>query len=53
LTAVISGQVTDGWLKGARVEGQYTQGTCDHGSVTGGTCFSGTLTIMRGIHADD
>jgi hypothetical protein len=52
-TAVITGQVTDGWLAGTMVEGQYTVGTCDHGSVTGGTCFSGTLTILRGTDSED
>src|SRR5512143_677441 len=50
LTAVISGQVSDGWLAGALVEGQYTQGTCTHGGLTT-TCFSGTLTILRGLDA--
>jgi hypothetical protein len=53
LTAVITGQITEGWLAGAMVAGQYTQGTCDHGSVTGGTCFSGTLTILRGTDAEE
>jgi hypothetical protein len=52
LTAVITGQITDGWLAGAMVEGQYTQGTCTHGGVTT-TCFSGTLTILRGIDSDE
>ena len=52
LTAVISGQVTDGWLAGALVEGQYTQGTCSHGGLTT-TCFSGTLVILRGVDSDE
>jgi hypothetical protein len=53
LNAVITGQITEGWLAGNMVQGQYTQGTCDHGSVTGGTCFSGTLTILRGTDAEE
>jgi hypothetical protein len=51
-TAVISGQVTDGWLAGNMVEGQYTVGSCTHGGLTT-TCFSGTLTILRGTHSDE
>lgn len=52
LSAVISGQVTDGWLAGNMVEGQYTQGTCTHGGLTT-TCFSGTLVILRGTKPGD
>lgn len=52
LTAAISGQITDGWLAGASVEGQYTQGTCTHGGLTI-TCFSGTLTILRGTDPNE
>jgi hypothetical protein len=52
ITAVITGQVTEGWLAGSMVEGQYTQGTCPHGGLTT-TCFSGTLTILRGIDSDE
>jgi hypothetical protein len=44
--AVLIGVVTEGWLKGHLVEGEYTMGTCTHGDVTG-TCFSGTLDIMQ------
>ena len=43
LKAVIIGVVTDGWLKGHKVEGQYTQITCPQSS---GGCFQGTLDIM-------
>lgn len=43
LKAVIVGVVTDGWLKGHKVEGQYTQITCPQSS---GGCFRGTLDIM-------
>lgn len=52
LTAVINGQISDGWLAGANVQGEYTQGTCTHGGLTT-TCFSGTLTILRGTDADE
>lgn len=44
-TAVITGRVTGGWLRGNEVEGEYTQIGCDQG---GGTCFQGTLEIQRG-----
>ena len=43
--AVISGVVTDGWMKGSPVEGKYTQITCDQSSDG---CFRGTLDILRG-----
>jgi len=43
LKAVIIGVVTDGWLKGHKVEGQYTQITCTQSS---GGCFKGTLDVM-------
>lgn len=55
LDAVITGQVTEGWLAGAMVEGQYTQylaGTCPVSGVAT-ACFSGTLTILRGLDAED
>ena len=51
-TAVISGQVTDGWLASNMVEGQYTVGSCTHGGLTT-TCFSGTLTILRGTDSEE
>ena len=38
--AVIIGVVTDGWLTGHLVKGEYTMGTCTHGGVTG--------TLLRG-----
>lgn len=40
--AVISGVVTDGWLKGNPVEGEYTQITCPQTA-----CYQGTLDIMQ------
>lgn len=46
LKAVIIGVVTDGWLKGNMVEGQYMQITCTQ--APNGTCFQGTLDIIRG-----
>jgi len=40
--AVILGVVTDGWLKGHALEGEFTQITIDH---DGGTGYQGTLAI--------
>ena len=45
--AVIIGVVTDGWLEGNLVEGEYTQITCEHDGTTT-DCFRGTLEILRG-----
>ena len=47
LKAVIIGVVTDGWLKGNLVEGEYTQIQCPHDNITT-DCFQGTLDILRG-----
>jgi hypothetical protein len=47
MKAVITGVVTDGWLKGSPVEGKYTQVTCAHDG-TSTDCFRGTLDILRG-----
>jgi len=44
LKAVIVGVVTDGWLKGHAVEGEYTQFDCDRGIT--GACYQGTLEIQ-------
>lgn len=44
-TAVITGRVTGGWLKGNAVNGAYTQIACEAAS---GSCFQGTLDILRG-----
>ena len=48
-TVVIIGVVTDGWLKGHAVEGEYTVIMCDHNGtvLTPTTCFEGTLEIDR------
>ncbi len=48
LTAVITGRVTEGWLKGNRVAGEYTQTTCPASPAAGNTCFQGRLDILRG-----
>jgi hypothetical protein len=52
IAAVIRGVVTQGWLKGARITGEYTQwDSCPiatPGNVFGSTCFQGTLHILRG-----
>jgi hypothetical protein len=52
-TAVLKGKVTDGWMKGAKVNGTY-QVNADSGiinSQTGGPfdnyCFQGTLHIQK------
>ena len=51
-TATLVGIVTDGWLKGAKVTGEYT--TFDPcaiptpGNAFGATCFSGTLHLQGG-----
>ena len=51
-TAVLTGRVTEGWLKGNLVSAEYTQVNCTHGGVTG-TCFQGTLEILRGTRTAD
>lgn len=45
LKAVISGVVTEGWLKGHAVEGKYTQVTCTE--APDGNCFQGSLEVLR------
>jgi hypothetical protein len=51
-TAVITGVVTQGWLKGARLTGEYTvMNVCPiatPGNVFGTVCFQGTLHIRQG-----
>ena len=51
MKAVISGVVTEGWMKGNQVEGQYTQITSKQSPD--GTAFQGTLDIMRTVEARD
>lgn len=52
-TAVITGRVTEGWLKGAPVSGEYkVWATCPiatPGNLFGTLCFQGALHIHRGI----
>jgi hypothetical protein len=53
ITATIRGVVIAGWMKGARVTGEYTLlDTCDPiptpGNVFAPSCFQGTLHLRRG-----
>lgn len=45
-TATITGVVTDGWLQGHALEGEYTQIVCGHDGVNS-ACWAGTLEIQR------
>jgi hypothetical protein len=45
-TAVITGRVTEGWLAGNDVNGEYTQVACSQ--AASGSCFQGTLDVLRG-----
>jgi hypothetical protein len=54
-TASITGVITQGWLKGAQLTGEYTVwDTCpiltpgNVGNVAGTLCFQGTLHVLRG-----
>jgi hypothetical protein len=53
ITATIQGVVTQGWLKGDRVTGQYRQwDTCPiptPGNVNGTICFLGTIHLQPGF----
>lgn len=49
-SAVLTGAVTEGWLKGNLAEGEYTAIPCTEAD---GTCFQGTLDILRGSKAGD
>jgi hypothetical protein len=53
LTAVITGRVTDGWLKDNEVRGEYTQTTCADSPAADHKCFVGTLDILRGTKPED
>jgi hypothetical protein len=52
VTATIRGVVVAGWMKGARVTGEYTLRDCDPiptpGNVMGTACFQGTLHLRLG-----
>lgn len=50
--AVLSGVVTDGWLKGNLAEGAYAVITCGHDGIST-DCFQGTLDILRGTKTED
>ena len=43
LKATITGRITDGWLHGSLVTGEYTQTTCPDSPAAEQTCFQGTL----------
>ena len=43
--AVIVGVITDGWMKGQAVKGEYTQIECAHVGIDA-FCYEGTLNIM-------
>jgi hypothetical protein len=45
-SAVVTGRVTEGWLRGNPVAGEYTQIACNE--APSGSCFQGTLDILRG-----
>jgi hypothetical protein len=51
LRAVINGVVTEGWLKGKPVQGEYTQITSKQSP--NGTAFQGTLNIMPAAEASN
>jgi hypothetical protein len=51
--ATISGNVTDGWLKGNDAVGEFSViSSCSHDGTTS-TCFQGTLDILRGTKLED
>ena len=45
-TAAITGIVTDGWLRGHALEGEYTEIQCSHDGITS-SCWEGSLEIQR------
>ena len=51
VSGVITGVVTDGWLKGNVVEGAYTRYACTKGA--NGFCFDGILEIKKGSKDKD
>ena len=51
---VVTGVVTDGWLKGNVVVGQYTERACNTEEGVGlSLCFDGTAEILRGSKNKD
>ena len=54
VTGLVSGVVTDGWLKGNLVIGHYTGRAChDEEGVGLSLCFDGTAEILRGSKNKD
>lgn len=47
LHAVITGVVTDGWLKGHAVKGEYTQINCGQSGPDFPNCYEGALNIKN------
>jgi hypothetical protein len=45
-TAAITGVVTDGWLQGHALEGEYTEIVCGHDGINS-PCWAGILEIQR------
>ncbi len=52
-SGVVEGVVTDGWLKGNHVTGQYTARACGEGEGDLSPCFEGTAEIERGSKNTD
>jgi len=50
-TSVITGRVTDGWLKDNEVSGHYLVITCSE--APNGVCFTGEVDILRGTKPAD
>lgn len=49
-TSIITGRVTDGWLKDNQVQGHYLVVAC--GDAPNGMCFTGAVDILRGTKHD-
>jgi hypothetical protein len=50
-TSVITGEVTDGWLKGNQVQGGYLVIDCD--AAANRRCFDGHVDVLRGTKPGD
>jgi hypothetical protein len=50
-TSVIGGEVTDGWLKGNKVQGHYLVITCSE--APNGMCYDGEVDVLRGTKPAD
>jgi hypothetical protein len=53
VSGVVRGVVTDGWLKGNIVEGEYTRYACTQVGSVNGFCFDGIFEIKRGSKHED